>query len=151
MEIILIKEVSTLGNPGDIVTVKNGYARNYLIPQKLAVRKTATSLKILEKQRADFDKIIAERSTTYSDLLERIKEIEAVTIPVKASKEGKLYAAINVMTIQEYLTTLYNIEIDKQKIIIRKPIKTLGEHPVTIMISKQHKTTLNVITELLET
>ncbi len=150
MEIILIKEVTTLGNPGDILTVKNGYARNYLLPQKLAVRKTPTSLKILEKQRSEFDTIITKRKLDHDQLHEKLQTVEALTIPSKASKEGKLYAAVTIPIIQEHLKTLYGIDLDKQKFILRKPIKTLGEHEVTISIAKTRKAVIKVLTEASE-
>ncbi len=147
MEVILLKEVSTLGDPGDILKVKNGYAQNYLFPQKLAVRKTSYSLSILEKQKDEFTKIIAEKTKNYSKVIDRIKEIDSITIAAKASKEGKIFGSIKEKNIEEHLSSVYNLVLQKKNIIIPHPIKTIGEHSVAIMLNKSFKTELKVILE----
>lgn len=144
MEVILLKEVNHLGNPGDIVKVKNGYANNYLIPQRLAVRKSDTALKILEKQKEEFRNHIAEREKIYQEITDKIDKIENAILYIRASKEGKTFGAITSIDIQDYLKTHHDLNIDRRNIIIKNPIKTLGHYDIHIVLNKNFSSVLKV-------
>jgi len=139
MEVILLKEVHNLGNAGDITKVKAGYAQNYLLPQKLAVKKSIQSLKILEKQKEEFAKINAEKSAHYTSLAQKLQELNEVEIFVKTGQEEKLYGTVTPAHIAAAVTEKTGIDIDKRQIILREHIKHLGAFPVTVKLGKEHK------------
>ena len=151
MEIILIKEVLSLGNPGDIVQVKNGYARNYLFPQKKAVLKSKISLEILEKQKEEFQKQIQQRKEKHTQIIDAFKKIDYLDIQVKVSGEDKIYGAITTQMISKKLKENYKINLEKKNIIISTPLKTLGDHLVLIQLNKDFKTQLKIKISKLET
>jgi large subunit ribosomal protein L9 len=137
MEIILKKDVTKLGYANDIVTVTNGYARNYLIPQGYAVLATATNKKIVAenvKQRA-FK--AAKLKTEAEDIA---KSIEAVSVRIgaKAAQNGKIYGSVNALQIAEALKEQANIEVDRKKIIIDgESVKEVGEYVAKINLGKE--------------
>lgn len=137
MEIILKKDVTNLGYANDIIIVKNGYARNYLIPQGYAILATPSNKKIVAenvKQRAfKAIKIKAEAE-------EIAKSIEAVSIRIgaKAAQNGKIYGSVNALQIAEALKEQCNIEVDRKKIIIDgESVKETGEYIAKINLNKE--------------
>ena len=144
MEIILKKDVTKLGYANDIVTVTNGYARNYLIPQGYAVLATATNKKIVAenvKQRA-FK--AAKLKTEAEDIA---KSIEAVSVRIgaKAAQNGKIYGSVNALQIAEALKEQANIEVDRKKIIIDgESVKEVGEYVAKINLGKEVSASIKV-------
>lgn len=139
MEIILIKEVPGLGSPGDIVTVKDGYARNHLFPEKCAVKKSPQSLKILETQKEDFQKMIEEKNLEYEKIMSRLEEIENFEIFAKAGESGKLFGSVTNKDVAEHLKEKYDIDLDKRQISLPSVIKTEGEYAAQIKLNKDFK------------
>jgi large subunit ribosomal protein L9 len=136
MEIILIKEIKNLGNIGEIKQVSDGYARNYLIPQKLAIIATKQAKAELFKQiKAKENKQQKEQKKKYN-FLKKIKNLK-LTFIAKANKEGKLFAAINQKDIIKRLENVYQINLDEKDILLEQPIKHLGEHQITIKVNHQ--------------
>jgi len=135
MEIILLKDVDNLGFADDIVTVKNGYARNYLIPQGYAILATPSAKKQLAeklRQRAHKEKHIVEEA---KKLAEKIKALE-IKIPAKAGKLGKLYGSINNSHIAEALKE-HGIELEKKYIkVIGGNVKRLGKYTAVIRLHR---------------
>ncbi len=132
MKIILKKEVEKLGGVGDVLTVKDGYARNYLIPKGLAVRATAGMLKAMEvekKQKAF--KIERERKAA-RELAESLERL-VLTIKAKAGEGGRLYGAVTTQMIAEALKAK-GFEIDRKQIMIDPPIKQVGKHEVAVKL-----------------
>lgn len=144
MEVILLKEVSHLGNPGDVVNVKNGYANNYLLPQKLVVRKTPKALEILEKQQEEFAAQIEEKKKFYQDMIDKVEKISKIVLLIKASKEGKTFGTITNKDIQKFLKTNHELELERKNIIVRNQIKTLGSYDIDIFFNKDFSTKLIV-------
>ena len=144
MEIILISEVSNLGHAGTIVDVKNGYARNYLLPRKLAVRKTPTSLRILGKKQKEFEKQREEKNKQYKQFLDTIGQIKAMEIKRKVGESDKLFGSVTNTDIAHILKENHQIEIDKRQIVLKKPIRLAGIHSVLIQLNKDHKIELSV-------
>lgn len=132
MKIILKKDVDKLGNVGDILTVKDGYARNYLIPRGLAVRATEGMLKAieLEKKQKAF-KIERERKAA-RELAESLERLQ-LRLKVKAGEGGRLYGAVTAQMVAEELKSK-GFEIDRRQIIIDPPIKQLGKHEATVKL-----------------
>lgn len=132
MKVILLEEIPSLGNAGDEVTVADGYGRNYLIPQKKAIKATSGNVKVLEQQkRAVQGKIDKVRK----DAEKFAKKIEAFscTITKQAGEEEKLFGSVTSMDIEESLER-EGIEIDRRKIILDEPIKKLGVYTVPIKL-----------------
>ncbi len=144
MEVILIEEVYNLGNPGDVVKVKRGYARNYLLPNKLAVNKTPYSLKKINDKREEFAKKIDEKNQEYQDLLSQLNEIKTLEVPMSSSKEGKLFGSLNPLALSNLLQETHKIKLDKKFIIIRDPIKNIGEYLIDVVFKSDIKTRLKV-------
>ena len=132
MKIVLTQNMDALGLEGDIVDVANGYARNYLIPKGIALEANKQNIKMLETQKK---KIEAKRFQAKEDA-EKIREKMAdvvITISQKVGEENKLYGSVTSMDIAAQLEK-QGIEIDRRKIALDKPIKTLGEFDVPIKL-----------------
>ncbi|RJR20548.1 MAG: 50S ribosomal protein L9 [Desulfobacteraceae bacterium] len=132
MRIILQKDVDELGLEGSIVEVKPGFARNYLIPGGLALEATPQNVKVFEQRK----KKIAVRQLKAREEAERAREsLSKVILSVrqKAGEEGKLYGSVTSMDIASELEK-QGITVDRRKIILESPIKTLGEYNVGIKL-----------------
>lgn len=145
MKVILKQDIDKLGKAGDIVKVAPGYGRNYLIPKKLAVEATPGSMKIMEMERlaqARRDQREIEAATL---LAREIVEI-VVMIRRKAGEGGSLYGSVTALDIADFLTTR-KIEIDKRKIQLDEPIKTVGEYQVPIRLHREVTVPIKVVVE----
>lgn len=132
MEVILRQNMDELGLEGDIINVARGYARNYLIPKEIALEATPQNIKGLESQR----KKIEIRRLQAKEQAEKVKqEMEGmeITFLQKVGEEGKLYGSVTSMDIASHLEK-QGVVIDRRKILLEKPIKTLGEFEVQIRI-----------------
>ena len=133
MKVILKEDVHNLGQQGDIVEVKTGYARNYLMPQNLAILFTQKQMKSIEETR----KLENRKLEMQKDkLLSTLKDVEALNLSVKMkSEEGdKLFGSVTKIDIVKLLQE-NSIEIDKKYIDLSSPIKTLGEHKIDIIFT----------------
>lgn len=133
MQVILLKDVKGLGRAGEVAKASDGYARNKLIPQGLVMEATPANLKQLEKKKAEieaqraFDKQVAEETKA---------KVEAVTVKIasKAGENGKLFGAITAKDIAEALEKDHKIFLDKKKVDLSAPIKTLGKTDVDLKL-----------------
>lgn len=132
MELILKETINTLGQEGDVVTVKNGYGRNYLLPQGKAVLANSQNLSLLEKNRA----AIAAKIAVETKIAEKLgKKIAGSTITIEqlVGDDERLFGSVTSGDIAAKLADL-DINIDKKQILLVDPIKTLGENTITIKI-----------------
>ncbi len=129
MNVILLEPVDNLGEAGVQVAVKDGYARNWLIPQGLALPATKANQAELQARLAQRAKQLSERKGDAERLAEILKEAE-LTIEVRAG-EGRIYGSVGNKDIAEALSAAYDVEIDRRKLLLGEPIKTTGEHEVT--------------------
>ena len=142
MKLILTQEVSGLGAPGDIVEVKDGYGRNFLIPRGFAIRWTRGGERTVVS-------IKAARSTREVRDLDHAQEIKArlegttFQLPVRAGAGGRLFGAVTVGDIAEAISGA-GAPVDKRKIIVGNPIKSLGTHQVTVKVHDDVDATVNV-------
>ncbi len=143
MKMILSETIDRLGKIGDIVTVKEGYARNYLIPQKKAKPATPENMKILEALKKKQAQIEAKKLEEAKALAEKISGL-SITISAKSADEDKLYGAITSDAIADSLAAEGYGNIDKKDIILDEPIKKLGTYQVTIKIIPEVKASLRV-------
>jgi large subunit ribosomal protein L9 len=132
MQIILLEKIANLGNLGDVVKVKDGYARNFLIPGKHARRATEAAIKEFETRRADLEKAAAEKLAAAQSLGERLAG-KTVTVSQKAGVDGRLFGSVTNFDIAEGLKKL-GFDIQKSQIRMPNgPLKTVGEHTVTVV------------------
>jgi large subunit ribosomal protein L9 len=139
MEIILKQDMPSLGYKDDIVTVKDGYARNYLIPQGMAIPATATNRKVVEevqRQRAFKEEKLRKEAEALAAALEKVK----VRIPAKAATTGKIFGSVNNLQIAEAIKEQYNYDIDRKKIHLDgESVKELGSYKATVNIFREIK------------
>jgi large subunit ribosomal protein L9 len=142
MNVILTENVKGLGNMGDVVKVKPGYARNFLVPNKLAVEASDRNLKELEHHRRQLSRKAEKLSKEAAVLKGRIEAVEIV-LTHRAGDEGKLFGSVTSMEIEAALAAK-GIEIDRRKIHLDHPIKALGSHEVEIKLNAGVNATLKV-------
>lgn len=133
MRIMLIQDVAPLGQVGDVVEVKNGYARNYLIPQKMAVIATAGALKQAEQFRASADKRRARERSAAEAQAQRLSG-QSFRFERKVGENGRLYGSVTSADIADALTAKLGEEFDRRKVQLSEPIKTLGDFDVPLDI-----------------
>jgi large subunit ribosomal protein L9 len=142
MKLILTQEVGGLGAPGDIVEVKDGYGRNFLIPRGFAIRWTKGGERTVES-------IKAARSSREVRDLDHAQEIKAklesaaISLPVRAGDGGRLFGAVTVGDIAGAIAEA-GAPVDKRKIIVGNPIKSLGSHQVTVKVADEVDAVVNL-------
>jgi large subunit ribosomal protein L9 len=133
MQVILLDKVVNLGNLGDVVRVKDGYARNFLIPNRMARRATKDAVAEFEVKRADLEKAAAEKLAAAQAQGEKLSGL-TVQISQKAGVDGRLFGSVTNADIAEALSK-QGFEIDKAQVRMPAgPIKTTGEHPITVSL-----------------
>ena len=140
MEIILLERIEKLGSIGDVVTVKDGYARNFLLPQKKALRANDANRKVFEANRERLEKDNAERRTVAEGLGEKVAGAEVVLIRA-ASNAGQLYGSVSVRDIVSGLADQGHM-VDKRMVILAAPIKTIGMHDVIVALHPEVRVTV---------
>ena len=135
MEVILLKDVKGIGKAGQTVNVKDGYAANYLIPHKLAVKLTARSQEVLDQQNADKE---AKRQENIRIAKEIAKKLEGIVVEfiVNTGADGKMFGTISTKQIEEQLKNKYDIVIDKRKFIDKTAVDRLGYTKLEIELFK---------------
>ena len=135
MKVILKEDVKALGSMGDIVNVKDGYARNYLIPKKLAVPADEKNLKEFLHHKRMIERKLNKVKIQAEELKKKIEEIE-LTIKQKVGKSGKLFGSITSLVLEKELEKV-GLNIDRKKILLQEPIKTLGNFKVKIKLHSE--------------
>ena len=146
MKLILTQEVTGLGAPGDVVEVKDGYGRNYLVPRGVAIRwsrgaeKTVESIKAARSSRA-------VRDHDHAAEIKSKLEAQSVMVKVRAGEGGRLFGAGTVAEIADALTSASGEAVDKRTIAVKNPIKSLGAHEVSVKLHDEVSATvhLNVV------
>ncbi len=145
MEIILLDKLAHLGGLGDKVKVRNGYARNYLLPRKKAVMATKENLAKFEAERAQYEAKIAAELAEAQERADKINEIATITITANAGDEGKLFGSIGTRDIAEAVTVA-GCEVQKSEIRLPEGvIRSIGEYPITIQLHADVKATITLI------
>jgi large subunit ribosomal protein L9 len=140
MDIILLERIEKLGSIGDVVTVKDGYARNFLLPQKKALRANDANRKVFEANR---ERLVAENAARRSDAEaqgQKVAGAEVVLIRA-ASNAGQLYGSVSVRDIVAGLAEQGH-HVDKRMVILSAPIKTIGMHDVTVALHPEVRVTV---------
>lgn len=144
MKVILLTELKGKGGEGDVVDVADGFANNYLFPQKIAVPATKGNLKQLEQRKHN---IATREETRLADAQKLKEQLEALTVQVEArvGEEGILFGSVTAHMIADALKEAHGIEIDRRRIDLKNPIKVAGEHEVVVSIYRDIKTTLAIV------
>ena len=132
MQIILQEDIEKLGHRGDVVTVKPGYARNFLLPRKLAIEASAGNMKVLERIRTS----LAKKTATELDAAQKQAAVlngVSIRFTRKTGENDQLFGSVTTADIAEGLVA-QGYKIDKRQVQLREPLKALGEYPVTIKI-----------------
>ncbi|MEY5008459.1 MAG: hypothetical protein RL764_1775 [Pseudomonadota bacterium] len=142
MEVILLERVEKLGQIGDVVTVKNGFARNYLLPRNKALRANETNRKLFEANKA---KIVADNDAKRKDAEAASKGIDgaSVTLIRQASNTGQLYGSVAVRDIVEALVA-DGKKVSKQQVVLDKPIKAIGVYDVKVSLHPEVSVTVKI-------
>ena len=134
MEIILLKDVDTLGDSGDILIVKPGYARNYLFPRGLAVSSSKRNRALADEKKKVAKARAMREAKAYEDLMNNLKKTE-ITIEVEVGGEDRLFGSVTSQNIHEALIEK-GIEVDRHAILLEEPIKALGIYDIPVKITK---------------
>jgi large subunit ribosomal protein L9 len=143
MKIILTEEVHGLGEPGKIVDVAPGYARNFLVPRKLAVYANSTSVREMEHHKNRLERKRQRLVLAAQSVAERLQGKE-VKIQARSGESGKLYGSITTADIAQALLAQYDVTVDRRKISLREPIRMLGEHSVELQLMGETRPTITV-------
>jgi len=145
MKVILKEDVQNLGQQGDVVEVKSGYARNYLMPQKLAILFTKQQKKSIEEaQRVEERKLEREKDQLES-VLKQVEDLN-LSLKMQSEEDSKLFGSVTKLDIVKLLEE-NGVTIDKKYVDLSSPIKTLGEHKVNIMFTKEMSASFTLTVE----
>ena len=148
MKIILTEDVKSLGKKGDVVNVSDGYARNMLIPQKKGVEATPANLNSLKLKNANDAKMAKEALEAAKEFGKKIGA-SAVTVSIKTGENGKVFGSVSSREIADAAKEQLGIELDRRKIVVENPIKTIGTMDVLVKLHTKVKAQLTVKVEKL--
>ena len=133
MKVVLLKDVKNVGKRDDILTVSDGYARNFLFPQRLAAEATPGALKEIQRKRAAQDareaEMLAEAKAKAASLKDKV-----ITLEVKCGDKGRLYGSVTSAEVAEALEKQHGIKVDKRKIDIGDPIRETGMRTISVWL-----------------
>ena len=143
MKVILLKDVKKLGKKDQTVDVSDGYANNYLFPNKLAVQVTKTSTQILANQKEQEKQLFEQNQANAREIAEKLKNITLV-FTLKSGSNGRCFGSVALKQIEEKLLNEYNIQIDKRKFIDKGPLDAFGVYRLKIELFKGVYGVINV-------
>ena len=146
MKLILLSDVKALGKKGALVDVAEGYARNFLLPRKLAIEANKGALTMLSEQKAAKEKREAQQLAETKELA-KLLESKPVAVRAKAGGNGRLFGTVTNADIAEAISQTFSVPVDKHKIEVKNAIKALGTYPIEIRLGKNivAKTTVSVV------
>ena len=144
MEVILIENIEKLGKVGDVVKVKDGYARNYLIPKKKVLRANKENLKVFDEKKSVIESEEKKREEKSEEIAKKIKNLEIIIIR-NASENGQLYGSVTSKDIVKEILLLNKTELLNEQINLKKTLKSIGVHEVEISVYTDLKIKILVI------
>ena len=136
MEVILLERVEKVGKLGDVVKVKDGFARNYLLPQNKALRANKENLSVYEKEKEKYEKLNKDKLVAAEKIAKNMDNV-SINIVKQASDSGQLYGSVSTRDIADELNK-EGYKVEKKQIVLKSVIKTVGEHEVRIVIHPEH-------------
>ncbi|MGH7054080.1 MAG: 50S ribosomal protein L9 [Stellaceae bacterium] len=140
VEVILLERIEKLGQMGQVVNVKPGYARNYLLPQKKAMRATKENLSYFESRRVQLEAVNLQRKSEAAEIGVTMEGLSVVLIR-QAGENGQLYGSVSARDIAQAVTKA-GFTVEKQQVVLDRPIKTLGLHPVRLVLHPEVTVTI---------
>tara|TARA_Y100000817_G_scaffold41409_2_gene28347 strand:- start:4814 stop:5260 length:447 start_codon:yes stop_codon:yes gene_type:complete len=142
MQVIIKKKIEKLGDVGDIITVKDGYARNYLLPRGLVVKATPGNLKEVELIKSQIQKKNEKKINDQKELAKKLSNLK-INIPVKVGEDNQIFGSVNSTNIIEFLIEK-GFEVNKKSIKLDEPIKSLGIHNVILKLDEGIESNIKV-------
>ena len=136
MEVILLERIEKIGKLGDVVKVKDGFARNYLLPQNKALRANKENLSIYEKEKEKYEKLNKDKLSAAEKIAKNMQDV-SINIIKQASDSGQLYGSVSTRDISDELNNQGH-KIEKKQIVLKSVIKTVGQHEVRVVIQPEH-------------
>ncbi len=146
MKVILIQDVKTLGKKGQIVEINDGYARNFVLPKKLGLEATPKNLNDLKLKKQNDEKVAAENLAEAKAMAEKLSGL-VVKTAVKVGEGGRTFGSVSSKEISEELQKQHNIKIDKKKIVVKDPIKAVGNYTVAVKLHPEVTAEMKVSVE----
>lgn len=143
MKVILLQDVKSLGKKGEVVNVSDGYARNMILPKKLGVEATGKNLNDLKLQNQHAEKVALEQYEAAKQLAEDIRD-KSVEVKIKAGEGGRTFGSVSTKEIAIAVKQQLNLDLDKKKMILSEPIKSLGTFEVPVKLHSKVTGTLRV-------
>ena len=134
MKVLLQKPVEKLGEPGDIVEVSDGYARNYLVPQGMAIKAAKGAVKQAESLKRAHDTRRSKQKTEYEAVASKLIGAGGLRIPARAGDEGKLFGSVTAADIAEAIGAQAGVEVDRRAVHLEEPIRSVGMHEVRVKL-----------------
>ena len=145
MKVILKEDVQNLGQQGDVVEVKSGYARNYLMPQKLAILFTKQQKKSIDEAHKVEERKLEREKDQLESVLKQVEDL-SLSLKMQSEEDSKLFGSVTKLDIVKLLEE-NGITVDKKYVDLSSPIKTLGEHKVNIMFTKEMSASFTLTVE----
>jgi len=146
LKVILTKDVEKIGSFGEVLIVKDGYAKNFLIPSGIAIMATPGNLKQVDLVKKSRVKVEAKSVKEANEIAEQLNGLKLI-FKVKSSPEGKMYGSITNKDIADKILSFKKIEVDRKKIELEDTIKEIGNYDIDIKLYKDAKCTVNVVIE----
>lgn len=145
MDIILLEDIRKLGKLGDTVSVKSGYARNFLVPQGMAVRATKDNLAMFEERRVELERIAKEALSAAQARAEKLKDLE-VSIERLAGEEGKLFGSVGTQDIADAISEASGVEIIKREVMMPDgAIRSIGEYDIDLSLHNEVNANVKIV------
>lgn len=148
MKVILLEDVKSVGKKGEVVEVSDAYARNVLLRQKKGVEASSRTMNDLKLQKANAEKVAAENLAAAQDLAKKLEKA-SITLKVKTGEGGKLFGSVSSKEIADAIKDQLGYDVDKKKIQLDGPLKTIGESKISIRLHSKVTAMLKVIVESL--
>ena len=145
MKVILKEDVQNLGQQGDVVEVKSGYARNYLMPQKLAILFTKQQKKSIDEAHRVEERKLEREKDQLESVLKQVEDL-SLSLKMQSEEDSKLFGSVTKLDIVKLLEE-NGVTIDKKYVDLSSPIKTLGEHKINIMFTKEMSASFTLTVE----
>jgi large subunit ribosomal protein L9 len=143
MEVILLADVKELGKKGELVDINEGYARNFILKKKLGIEATAKNLNDLKLKKANEEKLALEKLEQAKSFAAELEE-KSVVLKIKSGEGGRTFGSISTKEIAQATKEQLGYEIDKKKMVLSEPIKTLGTHIISVKVHKDVTAKLTV-------
>ena len=134
MKVLLQKPVDKLGEPGDVVEVSDGYARNFLVPQGMAIKAAKGAVKQADTLKRAHDARRSKQKTEYEAVASKLIGAGGLRIPARAGDEGKLFGSVTAADVAEAIAAQAGVEVDRKAVHLDEPIRTVGTHEVRVKL-----------------